>query len=130
MDLNNTQNALDELGHQITDFIKEFLVSNDKVKTGKLKDSVDYIINRTNDGFEIQIKSENYMEQVDKGMKVGPASTAASYINRLKFKGNDVPPTDIFNKTIQWIIANKQQQIADATGKDVNSYIKNLFSDI
>lgn len=127
--LNKTNEELEKLGQEIVDYMKDFLVSNDKVKTGKLKDSVKY--NLTSDGsgkFEIKIESLQYMDSVDKGMKVKPYSDAPSYINRLKFKGNDVPPTNIYEETKKWIFNQKKDEIAEATGKDIKDYIQNLFN--
>lgn len=129
--LENTSNELNKLGQDVVDFMKDFLDSHNKVETGKLKQSVGYqLSNLGNDMFEIQIKSLPYMEQVDKGIKVKPYSNAEYYISRLKYKGNNVPPTNIYDETKNWIQQVKIPEISDAIGKDINDYIKNLFSDL
>lgn len=130
IELKRTNEQFHKLGQEIVDFMKDFLVSNDKIKTGKLKESINYEVNISTDKTEININSLKYMNQVDRGMKVKPYSTRPSYIERLKYKGQNVPATDIYQKTTQWIINNKTQDISDAAADDINNYIKNLFNNI
>jgi hypothetical protein len=135
---NMNKDIMNKVGNDVVQFMKAFLVANDKIKTGKLKDSIEYeLIESGDDKTTIRISFLPYMgkegapiinrNQVDQGMIVVPYSHAPSYINRLKYKGANVPSTDIYQNTKDYIKVVLIPEIAEAARQDISDMIENLF---
>lgn len=153
-DLKYTQAALNNLGQEIVDYMKQYLKDHNKDATGHLIDSIQYEIESKGDGMELRILSASYLKNVDQGRKAGkmPPSKAlipwirakgmksgkggksmtieqAAYALALHIRDNDIPGIDIIDSVKKWIISQKKDEISESAGKDVNRFIQNLFNE-
>jgi hypothetical protein len=123
------------------------LVSDDKVATGNLINSLDYEVLQVANGLILQILADDYLTFVDKGRKPGkrpPQKAIQKWVeNRgIKIKGQSskqtgfliarsigkkgIKPTNVIKKTQQALFNNIQTLISKGIQLDINEYIKNI----
>lgn len=155
MDNTELYKEIDLLGQQVVQTLKQELQNDNKDVTSKLINSIQYRVNQTADGFELDILSENYLKYVDKGRAPGKMPPSQALIPWVEAKGiriqtksgyskpeaaafvvarsigkKGIKPTNVIDRVKQDILNQKKQDIEASAIKDMNNYINNLFAEL
>lgn len=143
----NLKAQLEALGREYVAELTRQLISEDKVATGNLINSLDYNVVETMNGLVLQIIADDYLTNVDKGRKPGrrpPQKAIQNWVeNRgIKYKNSDskgtafiiarsigkkgIRPTNVIKKTQNALFNNIQTLIQKGITLDINEYIKNI----
>ena len=104
--MENLENSLRLVGEQ---YIKELtiqLIKMDKVASGRLLNSLDYMVLETVDGFLLQIVSEYYLKYIDSGRLPGSFPPPDVIIQWIRDKGI-VPEGPMTEKQLAFLIGRK-----------------------
>lgn len=147
LEFRNLKAQLEALGREYVAELARQLVSDDKVATGNLINSLDYEVLQVANGLILQILADDYLTFVDKGRKPGkrpPQKAIQKWVeNRgIKIKGQSskqtgfliarsigkkgIKPTNVIKKTQQALFNNVQTLISKGIQLDINEYIKNI----
>jgi hypothetical protein len=147
LEFRNLKAQLEALGREYVAELARQLVSDDKVATGNLINSLDYEVLQVANGLILQILADDYLTFVDKGRKPGkrpPQKAIQKWVeNRgIIIKGQSskqtgfliarsigkkgIKPTNVIKKTQQALFNNIQTLISKGIQLDINEYIKNI----
>jgi hypothetical protein len=145
--LRNLKGQLEALGREYVAELTRQLISEDKVATGNLINSLDYEVLETVNGLVLKILADDYLKFVDEGRRPGkrppqkaiqkwveskgikikkqtPAQTAFVIGRSIGKKG--IKPTNVLKKTQESIFKNIQTLISKGIKLDIEEYLKNL----
>ena len=100
MELNNLKIYLADFGNQVTDSYRDKIIKNNVVRTGKLRDSIDYKLITTENSVGVYLSAVHYWKYVEYGRRAGKAVPIAPLKNWLLAKGLKASPYAI-SKSIQ-----------------------------
>lgn len=143
-DLLNTKMVLQKWGDEVISSMRDILISENKVASGKLINSLRYVITFNGQDLDIDFEMEDYGQYVDKGRKPGkfpnigalskwvgirglPKSSIYPIAKKIKEEG--IEPTPFFESTIQ---NNQNKLIADlseAFALDLDNFIQKRISE-
>lgn len=86
MELNNLKIYLAEFGKQVTDSYRDKIIKGEVVATGKLRDSIDYRVIRTENIVGVYLSAVDYWKYVEDGRKAGTYVRIAHLKNWLLVK--------------------------------------------
>lgn len=145
IDREYTKLALEELGREYIEEIKKILISDNKVASGALINSLRYEVVLTPSGFQLQIYSLDYMKEVDKGRRAGarmpPPNKIIPWVESkgMNFEGNlkstafaiaksigikGTKATNILDRVKQIMIQKQKESIIIGFKKDVEREIE------
>ncbi len=150
MEHKNLRTSLDEFGRVVIEELKNNLISLGKNNTGNLINSLQCEITDSDDKLSINIYGADYLKVVDKGRSPGkqppvskllpwvrskniqigktPESAAFAIAKSIGEKG--IKPTNVIDKTIEYIKNNKMYLIENAIQKDLLEYTINELKNI
>ena len=138
-DLINTRLVLERWGDDVISSMKDILIAENKSASGKLINSLKYVVSFENNDLSIDFEMEDYGQYVDKGRRPGKQPPLSSIRKWLAIRGIQqkyafpiaknigrfgIKPTPFFESTIE----SKQQQLiselSDAFVKDLDIYFQ------
>jgi hypothetical protein len=146
--LRNLKAQLEALGREYVSELTRQLLSEDKVATGQLINSLDYEVLDTVNGLVLKILADDYLTFVDKGRRPGKrppqkviqkwvenrgikiqkqTSSQTAFIIARSIGKKGIKPTNVLKKTQESIFNNIQTLVSKGIQLDVNEYLKNLF---
>lgn len=154
MDNTNLKNSLDLLGKEIITELTNELISADKRASGSLLSSLKYEVLTTIDGLLLNILSNDYLNNIDKGRRPGSKrppiksiqpwveskgivfndskgnplsslSTSFMIANSISKKG--IKPLNIKEKVIGSILSRKKELIQKGLKLDLEKYLKEVL---
>lgn|SRR5574343_623086 len=99
--MSKLKDLLDKIGSETIKLIKDEIVSQGLIKTGDLRDSIEYEVIQNGSGYELDFSMIYYGEYLDKGTK---------YIQ---------PPREFYEKIIQEQLSKYEEKILEATIDDI-----------
>ncbi len=147
-DFRNLQNALDKIGQEYVNSLKEELRLAGKDNTGELINSISYEVVNTARGYEIIIKAADYLNFVDQGRRPGkqpPTRDIVKWAQQkgIKFKGSTpeqtgyviarsigkkgIKPTNVIQKAKDDVIRQQEQYIQDALNLDIQELLNDIL---
>ena len=104
--MSHLKDLLDQIGRETTRLIVDEISSQGLIKTGALRDSIDYEVVETSKGYELDFSMIYYGEFLDKGTR---------YIQ---------PPREFYEKIIQEQMTKYEDEIVEATIEDMMDEIE------
>lgn len=148
LQLRNLKGQLEALGREYISELTKQLISEGKVSSGNLINSLDYEVLETVNGLVLTILADDYLKYVDqgrrpgkrppqkyilkwvesKGIKIGKQSKEqTSFIIARSIGKKGIKPTNVIKNTQKIISNNIQSLIKKGIEIDIDDYIKNLL---
>lgn len=103
----NLKSEMDSIGKDLVQEIKSEIESAGAVKTGKMKNSIDYKIDDNVNDVTIQLEAIYYYEYVDSGTK-------------------NIKPREFSKKAVKKVLSKHRNKMTDAVKSDVQSLINQI----
>lgn len=154
IEYNELKKVMEELGKDFVAELKAEIVRKGKVATGDLLNSINYRLVQSNNGWTIEIISDNYLTYVDRGRRPGKMPPSNKLVPWVEARGikimnkeggklmtekqvayiiaraigkKGIKPTNIINEVRQNLILKYEDKIKVAMGKDYMTYIKEII---
>ncbi len=149
MELEDLKKGSEEFAKEFIRHLKEELISAGKNNTGNLINSLAYNVYESGESVLIEIKSDDYLENVDKGRKPGskmpppnklvgwveskgikigktPEQTAFVIAKSIGQKG--IKPTNVLDKTKDYMLQSRLDILEKASVHNITDMIKKIVS--
>lgn len=150
MDYPNLYKVMDEFGKDLVAELRRELAEKGKNATGNLINSLSYRLVSVEDGFEIEINSEEYLKNVDKGRQPGKMPPSNKLMTWVEARGikmankkggvmttqqaafviaraigrKGINPTNVVESSRKYVMELYKSRIQEALGEDMHNYIK------
>ena len=153
MEFNELQTELEIVGQFMANILIAEIVAKNKVASGQLRDSVEYVITRTENSYKVDLLADRYINNVSDGRKAGyPNGGDGSFLKALiewvKIKGIEsddkkvksaawairesifqkgIPATNIIEFAIEQIERQIDEMVTAALDKDIKNHFNQMF---
>jgi hypothetical protein len=154
MEFKELQTELEIVGQFMANILIAEIVAKKKVASGQLRDSVEYVISRTENSYKVDLLADRYINNVSDGRKPGyPSGGDGSFLKALiewvKIKGLEsddkkvksaawaireaifkrgIPATNIIEFAIEQIERQIDEMITAALDKDIKNHFNEMFN--
>jgi hypothetical protein len=153
MEFKELQTELEIVGAFMANILIAEIVAKKKVASGQLRDSVEYVISRTENSYKVDLLADRYITNVSEGRKAGyPNGGDGSFLKALiewvKIKGLEsddkkvksaawaireaifkrgIPATNIIEFAIEQIERQIDDMVTAALDKDIKNHFNQMF---
>ena len=153
MEFKELQTELEIVGAFMANILIAEIVAKGKVASGNLRDSVEYVISRTENSYKVDLLADRYITNVSDGRKAGyPNGGDGSFLKALiewvKIKGLEsddkkvksaawairesifqkgIPATNIIEFAIEQIERQIDEMVTAALDKDIKNHFNKMF---
>lgn len=153
----NLTRVLNDFGKFLVEEYKDNLLINDKIASGDLYESVEYIVNTKNKGtFSVQISLNDYAKYIEKGRKAGkfppisaiekwikvkpvlprpyngklPTTKQLAYLIARKIALDGIKPQPLLQQSLNDVMDVMMEFIEEAIYKDIENEFEMIFNEI
>jgi hypothetical protein len=154
MEFKELETELNRVGAFMANILIAEIVAKGKVASGQLRDSVEYVITRTENSYQVDLLADRYINNVSDGRKAGdPSGGDGSFLKALiewvKIKGLEsddkkvksaawaireaifkrgIPATNIIEFAIEQIERQIDEMVTAALDKDIKNHFNEMFN--